>query len=362
VTGPTVADLLRVRAALSVGAPPAEALSAATDDISRRVAAGLRLGETLERVARAGDLPREAVWLIRALALAERCGQGAVEAVDIALRAQRDATLDAQRLAAKTAQASGTARLLTALPLGAWVLLVVLDPTALRFLSTAIGVACAAATAVLSACGHWWSRRLIARAAGAAALADPLVPDRPPLDVRRAAAIGIPVAVVLWMAVPPLVAVGLGAGVGALGARPGRPARSSSSSVEIVHLLRMALVAQTGPAAALEHVAAVTADPVAAQLRGAAVRMRSGASVRDAFAGTGLDEIGAVLEITEQWGVSPAEPLRLLGDTVRATQRAAAETAAERVQLALVFPTTLLILPAFVLAIVPPLVWTALTG
>jgi hypothetical protein len=37
------------------------------------------------------------------------------------------------------------------------------------------------------------------------------------------------------------------------------------------------------------------------------------------------------------------------------------EEAAAKVELRLVFPTTLLTLPAFVLGVVPPLLWTALT-
>ena len=54
--------------------------------------------------------------------------------------------------------------------------------------------------------------------------------------------------------------------------------------------------------------------------------------------------------------------LFILIDTLRAHERGVAEAAAERVQLALVFPTTLLTLPAFVLPLVPPLVWTAFAG
>jgi hypothetical protein len=49
--------------------------------------------------------------------------------------------------------------------------------------------------------------------------------------------------------------------------------------------------------------------------------------------------------------------LRGLARDLRAERLTAAEEAAERTQLLLVFPTTLLTLPAFALAVVPPLVW-----
>jgi hypothetical protein len=133
-------------------------------------------------------------------------------------------------------------------------------------------------------------------------------------------------------------------------------------TIEVVQLLQTVLATQTGVAVALEHVATVVVAPVDEQLRGIARRLRSGCGIAEAFAGTGLSEVGAVLEITERWGVAATGPLRLLIDAVRARQRGVAETAAERVQLSLVFPTTLLTLPAFVLAVVPPLVWTALAG
>lgn len=360
MTGPSVTDLLRVRAALAVGSPPAQALGAATDAQSRRMAGQLAVGESLQDIAARQRSSSGAAWLVRALALGERCGGGTVEAVDIALAARLDAMLDEQRLAAKAAQASGTARLLTVLPVAAWLLLVLVDPAALAFYGTAPGAACAVAAAALSITARRWSARLIARAAAAPAHADPLADGRQGVDPRRGAVVGVPVSIAGWTVGGPMVAVVAGVAVGAWFAR-GRPADPPvCSTVELLHLLRMALVHHAGPVRALEEVAAVTAPPVADRLRGVVARLRNGASLDDAFAGSGLERVSAVLDITERWGVSPADPLRLLSATVRAEQRAAAEIAGERVQLALVFPTTLLTLPAFVVAIVPPLLWTAL--
>ncbi|HUH06873.1 MAG TPA: type II secretion system F family protein, partial [Egibacteraceae bacterium] len=80
------------------------------------------------------------------------------------------------------------------------------------------------------------------------------------------------------------------------------------------------------------------------------------------LAGTGLARLGEALAASERWGAPSAPALRQLAEELRADRRAAAEAAAERAQIALIFPTTLLTLPAFVLAVVPPLLWTAVAG
>lgn len=359
-------NLLRVRAALSVGMPPAEALATVDDVGLARTARLVRLGQSLAEAARAvpsdqGDLG--AGPLVRALALAERSGHSGLDAVDVVLAGRHDALVDRQRIAARSAQAAGTARVLTALPVVAWVLLVLADPGALRFYGTPLGLACAAVTVTLSVAGHLWSRRLVRRASLAAAAQDPLVGPRPPFDPMRAASAAVPVLVAVSIVVHPLPGLTAAAAVGAAAGRPRHvPAAPPCSTREIIELLRMLLRAETGLATALEHIAAVIPAPLDGTLRTIAQRLRTGTDVEPAFAGTGLADIGAVVAVTEHWGVASATPLRLLSDAVRAEQRAAAEIAGERVQLALVFPTTLLTLPAFVIAVVPPLVWTAVAA
>jgi Flp pilus assembly protein TadB len=328
------------------------------------VARAVQLGQPLERAARSessggasGPGP-----LLRALALAQRCGQGGVEAVDVALRIRHDALLDDQRLQAKSAQAAGTAKLLTLLPLAAWALLILIDPVALRFYATPLGWGCGAGTAGLAAAGQRWSRRQVAHAARAAALADPLAKAAQPFDRTRATVVALPIAVTVAVVGHPLLAVVVAAVVGARAGRAVAPTPPPCRSLELVALLRLVLASQTGVVAALELVADVLPPPIDAEMRRTAGRLRSGSDIEDAFAATGMAEIGAVLSITERWGVAPTASLDLLGESIRAQQQAAAEIAAERVQLALVFPTTLLTVPAFVLAVVPPLVWTALAG
>jgi Flp pilus assembly protein TadB len=356
-------DLLRVRAALSVGAPPAEAFAAVSDPALADTVRAVRLGQPLAAVAKLATDDGGASGagpLLRALAVAERCGRGGVAAVDAALRMRHDAVVDEQRLAAKSAQAAGTAKLLTALPLAAWALLVALDRSALGFYATPLGWGCAAGTILLAAAGWRWARRLVARATAAAALADPLTEKAAPFDRVRAAAVAAPLVLALWWVAHPLIAVVAGGAVAAYAGRTTSPPPPPCPAVELIQLLLMVLAADTGVAVAFEYVADVVPAPVDAQLHGIARRLRSGCDVAEAFAGSGLTDVGAVLEITERWGVAATGPLDLLIESVRARQRGAAETAAERVQLALVFPTTLLTLPAFVIAVVPPLVWTAL--
>lgn len=358
-------DLLRVRAALSVGMPPAEALRVATAEALSATARVVGLGQSLTAVAHdhTDRSPLGAGPLLRALALAERCGHGAVDAVDLVLHTRHDALVDDHRIRARSAQATGTARLLTLLPIVAWGLLVVVDRAALRFYLQPVGWVCAVITVTFGVTAHLWSRRLVRRATQAGLLADPLTNPPAAFDRGRAAVAAVPVLIAGTMTVHLLVGLAAAAAVGGWLGRPRvTPEPSSCGALEVVELLRMLLGAGTALSAALGHLAEVTGAAPADELRTIARRLRAGTDVEQAFADTGLAEVGAVLAVTERWGVAAAPSLQQLGSALRARQRAAAETAAERVQLALVFPTTLLTLPAFVVAVVPPLVWTALVS
>jgi hypothetical protein len=72
--------------------------------------------------------------------------------------------------------------------------------------------------------------------------------------------------------------------------------------------------------------------------------------------------MGQTLAAAQRWGAPAAPALRDLATDLREQRRAAVEAAAERLQLVLIFPTTLLTLPAFILAVVPPLLWSTLHG
>lgn len=374
-------QLVELRAALAAGLAPGQALLVAADGVLAGVARSVRLGGSLyDEGCRIASGDAGADLLVRALGIAERAGAGAGTAVDQALAAAR-ATREIERLlAAKTAQARGTARVLTAVPLGIWLLVLVTDPAASAFYRTVPGVVCALLTALLLTGGHVWTRRLLHGAAGAARLADPLAPAPARWDTRRAlvaAAAPFTLAPLTLGVLPGLAIAALAAVLGgrrrlddahdpsvtpdappAVTRRGGQPF-TDGGTAEAVELVAVALAAGLPLTAAVGLVAPLAPRAARAPLAVAARRMRGGWRTAEAFADDGLRELGAVLDTAQRWGAPAADVLRGLADGLRADRRAAAEEAAERVQLALVFPTTLLTLPAFLVGVVPPLVWSA---
>lgn len=317
--------LLSLQAALRGGAAPSEALAAVGDGSLEAAARQARLGRSLAEIAaEAPTGERGADILLRCLALADRVGRGAAVAVDQALAALRDERRLAQILQVRTAQARGTAKVLAAIPATAWGVLVLSDPSTLAFYRTGLGIV----SAVASVCLAWLSwrcmRRLVAAAQRTAQATDLLAaPPGPPWRRRR-------------------------------------DAGPSGGGAETVLLVAVALEAGMGPLTAVDEVAELA--PAAAQsvLRAAAARMAAGQTAREAFAETPLAPLGAVITATHRWGAPAAPALHDLAEQLRDDRRTAAEIAGERLQLALVFPTTLLTLPAFVLGVVPPLLWTTL--
>lgn len=367
--------LAEVRAALMAGAGPAAALVGAAQRASAGsaalagVVAPLRAGEPLATAAAdvdTGDAGTD--LLVRALGVAERTGAGSAAAVDQAIAAARDEADLARLLRSRTVQARGTAVVLTVVPVLAWLLLVVADRATLRFYATGLGMATGGLAVLLASAGQWWSRRLVAAAARAGAEADPLVRRRPPRDRARMAALGLPVLVVGLFAAGPTLGIFAAALAVAVGARRGADDRggradiSGGGAAECVELVTVALSAGLSPPAAVAAVAPLAPPAARPALAVAARRLRSGWVTESAFADGGLAALGETLGATERWGAPAAPALRRLADDLRADRRAAVETAAERTQLALIFPTTLLTLPAFVLGVVPPLLWTAFAG
>jgi Flp pilus assembly protein TadB len=362
--------LLEIGAALSAGASPPAALAAtATDGPLAPIAQQARVGASLADLAATVDTGDAAAdLLLRALAIAERTGAGAVAAVRQASLAIRDEAQLARLLRSRTAQARGTALVLMVVPVLAWLLLVVLDVRALRFYATPLGLVTGAVTLALLATGRAWSLGLVAAAGHAAVAADPLTPRRARPDLGRALALAVPALVVIGLAAGPVVGLVAGGIAGLLRVmrRPaarrgaGRHDRGAGGAAEAVELVAVALAGGL-PTGAAVAVAAEVAPPAARPaLTMAARRLRAGWDAAAAFDGTGLQTLGRALAASDRWGAPAGEALRALADDLRADRRAATEEAAERVQLNLVFPTTLLTLPAFVLGVVPPLLWTSL--
>jgi len=305
--------------------------------------------------------------LVRALGVAERTGAGGVAAVDQALIAAADQAETTRRLRSRTAQARGTALVLTILPLAAWLGFVALDPALLGFYSTPVGALTGGLALALAAGGRWWSSRLVRRASTAAYAADPLAPRRPPLDVPRALSLALPAFLVVAFGAGVPAGTAVGGGLLLFGLR--RPAAegppvdlSLGGASEAIELVAVALASGLSPTAAVWAVSALAPPAARGPLERGAQRLRGGWQPDDAFSDGGLSSLGAVLGASERWG-APAEPaLHRLAAELRSTRRAAAEEAAERTQLALVFPTTLLTLPAFTVGVVPPMLWSAFTG
>jgi Flp pilus assembly protein TadB len=365
--------LEEVRAALAGGAAPGQALVAGVardpDPGAELVAAAqaVRLGAPLADLA--GTVTGDAVvdLLLRALAIAEHTGTGGALAVDQALAAAAEEADSARRLAARTAQARGTAHLLTALPVVAWLLFVVLDPALLRFYATAPGVACGLLALSLAIAGRWWAARLIAAGTRAAHRADPLAAPAGPRDPWRVAALAVPAFVVAAVALGPLEGLAAAAVLGGVGARRRRPAvaepdLAQGGAAEAIELVAVALAAGLPPVVALRVVAPLAPPAARPALGDGALRLAAGEPADLALADGGLAALGSALAATERWGSAAAPALRRLAAEVRASRRAAAEEAAERTQLLLVFPTTLLTLPAFTVGVVPPMLWTAFAG
>lgn len=366
--------LVELRAALTAGASPAAALAAAAAPTLPSLARALRLGTPLGRVAAelaTGD-PR-ADLLVRALAVAEHAGAGAVDAVDQVRGATREERALARLLAARTAQARGTAVVLTALPAGVVALLTLLGGAPLAYYATPWGWATGALALVLGAAGLVAARALVARAAAAPARVDPLVVATQPAPRRRRVVIaltlaalagllgGLGVALVVGGIAAPLVARG-GTAPAAPEGSPRARAAQAGGTAETVELVGVALRAGLPPLAALATAAEVAPPLARPHLAAAARRLRTGRPVGEVLADTPLAPLGAVLAVGERWGAPSGQPLADLADELRADRRAAAEHAAERAQLLLIFPTTLLTLPAFTLALLPPMLWRALEG
>ena len=357
--------LLELQAALRAGAGPAEALSAAgAGGVLDGAAREAGLGRSLSQIAGTAATGNAAAdFLLRSLALTERSGGGGAEAIDHALEAIRDEADLGRLLVVRTTQARGTALILAAVPAAAWLLLVLLDPRMLGFYATPIGWLTGGLAVLLAGAAWWWMRRMTAATSAAAADADPLRDASPPPAWRRGVAVGA-VAGLLLAAPLGLGAALPGAAVVTVVAarRRERPRGSAGGAAETVSLLAVALGAGMGPATAFTEVAAVA--PAAAQplLRSAGRRLAGGWRCEEVLAGTPLAPVGATLAATQRWGAPAVPALRALADDLRAERRAAVEAAAERLQLTLIFPTTLLTLPAFVLGVVPPLLWVTVRG
>jgi Flp pilus assembly protein TadB len=365
--GVSAEDLVGVRAALAAGASPGAALAEAGEGVLSPVVRAVRLGRSVAQEAATvdtGDLAADS--LVRALGVAEHAGVGAGDAVSQAMHAIRDGVAMEQLLQVRTAQARVTATMLAVMPLGAWSLLVLMDSQTLHFYATPLGALLGGLAVLLAVAGRLWSAKLVRRASRAGADADPLVPEPPRRELGRALAAGLPTLVGMGVLAGPGVGVLAGVVVGAIVSRPKSteevPDTSSGGAAEATELVAVAVAAGLPTVAAVGAVSGIAPPAARGPLTDAARRLRGGWDPAAAFEGTGLAALGRTIATAERWGAPSVDALQELASDFRAARRAAAEEAAERVQVALIFPTTMLTLPSFVLGVVPPLLWTAFSG
>ncbi|CAN5282574.1 hypothetical protein BH23ACT9_BH23ACT9_03410 [soil metagenome] len=394
------ADLLVIRATLIAGAGPAQALqqttASALSPVRRSLSAGtglaqlaadLRVPQPRQRRFRtppggpvdALALPPAAAALVRALAVAEVAGAPAGPAVEGVLEGLRSDLRLQGLVRIRSAQAVISARFLIALPVVAAIGLALLDGGARRFLTSPPGVVVAVVAALLIGVASLWMGRLLRSVAGAGSTADPLVaPGREGADPVMLAVVvsGLVGAVAAGFLAGVVIALAMRA-VGPMALRrvptaaaDGETARPSAAAVEPSHpggvptaetldLLALALAAGLGLAPACRLVARLGPCEVRPVMSAVAARLSTGATAHEALPGQ-LAELAHLIDLTGRWGAPIAEPLRLLAGDLRDRAAVAAEEAAERLTVRLVFPTTLLLVPAFGLLVVAPLVASSL--
>jgi tight adherence protein C len=151
----------------------------------------------------------------------------------------------------------------------------------------------------------------------------------------------------------------------------GRAARRRNRDIDrdvplLLDVLSLASFAGLAPAAALRRAVSAIDGPLADVLSAALDDIDLGARWRDRLARLARDvpvpdlrRVIAVLVRTESVGAATAEPIAILADEVRAARRSAASERARKAPVKMLFPLVFLVLPAFLLlTVVPVLVAT----
>ncbi|MFB3739471.1 MAG: type II secretion system F family protein [Candidatus Velamenicoccus archaeovorus] len=205
------------------------------------------------------------------------------------------------------------------------------------------------------------------RAIGSERSSDELVGWR----VGLAAALGITVAVLPWpapLASPLLVAVGARAPDAALARAVARRRRAAARELpDVLDMLAAAATAGLPGPLALRRAASVTDGPLSEDLRRAFEAVDLGARWKDEVDDVArrlelgdLHRVVATLARGEALGSAMADALRALADDVREARRSAAADRARRAPVKMLFPLVFLVLPAFLLLTVVPVLVTTL--
>lgn len=285
--------------------------------LAERGARGLPMASAWRQAAVGADAAAsEALRVVAEVwALCEAVGAPVAEGVDRGAARVRDRIEHSARVEAATAGARTSVRLVTALPLLSPLLLAGagLDPVAALTAGPAV-IASVVAGLLLSVAGHAWCRLLLRRALDPRARGDHRVSDAAVSDTLHLLA---------------------------LAHRAGRP---SADALDVV-------------------AAAVTTPAVAARLHLVAAALSWGADEREAWARVGPEWAPAsrALTLARVAGAAPSEVLDRAARDCDRDRRTALESAAARVGVRMVLPLGLLMLPAFVLTAVVPML-AALLG
>ncbi len=195
----------------------------------------------------------------------------------------------------------------------------------------------------------------------------------------RGAEVGGLVAVALLLAAPSAPAIVVSPIVVVAGFRApdlslARRARSRQAAIaravpDVLDLLAACVAAGQGARPALMRATAHARGPLGEELAGAMRSVELGRRLGDALADLVertdvaiLRRVVQTLSRTERLGTSLAEALRALARTARAERRALAETAARAAPVKLLFPLVFVILPAFLLLTVVPVLLATVRG
>ncbi|WP_336249025.1 type II secretion system F family protein [Stomatohabitans albus] len=317
----TMSDVVMIRAALSTGVGPVIAMiraaSYSTHGTALRViAARLASGQTLTDVASQFVDADTTGRLLRVLAMADQCGTAAGPVVDEVIHGIRRSARMAASVRAKQAEANVTAAILIALPCVGLTMAILSGEAARTFLMSSWGIGVLAIAIGMMLLAGLWMRYLVRGVQRAARSVDPLVT---------------------------------------------RNGKQADPSAELTDLLALALGSGVAPEQAFLFVSQLIGEPQASVCLQAARSWHVADDPLEVMPDA-LSDIGRILIASTAWGAPVVTTLHMHAEDLRMRANEEALEAAEGLSARLVLPTTLLLMPAFMLVMVVPVLVPAITS
>lgn len=317
----SMSDVVMIRAALHSGSGPVVALVRAAAYAAPRsalsaIATRLMSGQTLSEVSATFPDAGTTGRVMRVLAMADHCGTSAGPVLDEVINGIRQAERMAANVRAKQAEAKVTAIILVCLPIVGLAMAMGSGEAARAFLTSPAGLILIGVALTMMVLAGLWMRYLA-------------------LGVQRAA-----------RAVDPLVT---------------KRGAQADPTAELIDLLALAMGSGMGPAQAFSAVSRLIASPQADACLHAA---RSWHVADDPLAAMpeALVDVGRILTASTAWGAPVVSALRMQAEDLRSRANEAALETAEGLSARLVLPTTLLLMPAFMLVMVVPILVPAFSS